>query len=123
MEPYNPATRTITADRSPATAAVDNLLRRALRIQDPNNVDQVVQGLLARYPDDAAKIKREQMGVPFSVMAAQPVAVGPARAGRPEATTATDTLERALTELTTSPELADVAPEMRGWATTIRRAA
>jgi hypothetical protein len=123
MEPQNPATRTITSDRSPATAAVDNLLRRALKIPDPYNADQVAQGLLTRYPDDAAKIKREQMGVPFSVMATQPAVVAPVRAGRPEATTATDALERALTELTTSPELADVAPEMRGWATKIRGAA
>jgi hypothetical protein len=121
MGPNDPATRTITSDRSPPTAAVDNLLRRALKISDPRNADEVAKGLLARYPDDAAKIKREQMGVPFSIMAAQPVVVAPA-IGRPDLTAATDTLERTLTELTSSPDLADVAPEMRGWATIIRRA-
>jgi hypothetical protein len=123
MEPYNPATRTIISDRSPASAAVDNLLRRSLKISDPRNAEQVAKGLLERYPEEAAKIKREQMGLPFSVMAVQPAPVVPVRVGRPEIAKASDMLERALTELTTSPDVADIVPEMRGWATTIRRAA
>lgn len=123
MEPYNPATRTITSDRSPATASVDNLLRRALKISDPSNADEVAKGLLARYPEDAAKMKREQMGVPFSVMPMPVVSVVRSGTARPEVGNANDALERALTQLTTSPDLADIAPEMRGWATTIRRAA
>jgi hypothetical protein len=124
MEPHNPATRTITSDRSPATATVDNLLRRSLKISKPDSPEEMAKGLLARYPEEAAKIKREQLGVPFSVMAAPTViTVAPTGVGRPEVRTANEALERALTQLTTSPDLADVAPEMRGWATTIRRAA
>jgi hypothetical protein len=123
MEPNNPATRTITSDRSPATAAVDNLLRRSLKISDPGNADQVAKGLLERYPEDAAKMKRERMGVPFSVMPTPVVTAAPSGTGRPEVRTANDALDRALTQLTTSPDLADVVPEMRGWAATIRRAA
>ena len=53
--------------RSPVTAAVDNVLRRALKISDPNNADEVAKGLLARNPRDAARIRREQLGLPFSV--------------------------------------------------------
>jgi hypothetical protein len=123
MEPNNPATRTITSDRSPATAAVDNLLRRSLKISDPGNADQVAKGLLERYPEDAAKMKRERMGVPFSVMPTPVVTAAPSGTGRPEVGTANDALDRALTQLTTSPDLVDVVPEMRGWAATIRRAA
>ncbi len=84
---------------------------------------EVAKGLLARYPEEAAKIKREQLGVPFSVMPAPVVTVAawPAPFDQ-RSRTATDDARAALTELTTSPDLADVVAEMRGWATTIRRA-
>ena len=122
MNGQNPSTRAFSGDRSPARAAVDNLMRRALKISNPYDADEVAKGLLKLYPDDAAKIEREKLGLPFSMFRAQPV-LAARPAGRPEALAATDGLEAALTQLTTSPDLADVAPEMRGWATTIRRAA
>jgi hypothetical protein len=122
MNGQNPSTRAFSGDRSPARAAVDNLMRRALKISDPYDATEVAKGLLALYPDDAARIEREKLGLPFSMY--RPLPVPAARpAGRPEAVAATDGLEAVLTQLTTSPDLADVAPEMRGWATTIRRAA
>jgi hypothetical protein len=122
MNGQNPSTRAFSGDRSPARATVDNLMRRALKISNPYDADEVAKGLLNLYPDDAAKIEREKLGLPFSVYRTQPM-VAARPAGRPEALAANDGLEAVLTQLTTSPELADVAPEMRGWATTIRRAA
>ena len=123
MNSYDTSTRPLSADRAPAVITVDNLMRRALRIQDPRNVHQVAGALLARYTDEAAKIKREQQGLPFVI--AQPVAVfQPAANGtqgviRP----AMDSLERTLNALLTDVQLADIVSELRGWATQIRRAA
>lgn len=120
----NPSTRAFTDNRSPATAAVDSVLRRALKVSDPRNAEEVAKALLARYADEAATIKREQQGLPFSVVQAQaPVTPQLNGASRPEVRTASNALDAALTVLTTSPDLADIAPEMRGWRTTIERAA
>jgi hypothetical protein len=74
MDPQNASTRAFTGDRSPATAAVDNVMRRSLKISNPYDPADVAKGLLARYADEAEKIKREQQGLPFSVMQAQPTA-------------------------------------------------
>jgi hypothetical protein len=60
MDPQNPSTRSSTSDRSPATAAVDGIFRRLLKISNPGNPDEVAKGLLARYGDEARRIKREQ---------------------------------------------------------------
>jgi hypothetical protein len=123
MDPQNASTRAFTGDRSPARAAVDNVLRRSLKISNPYDPAEVAKGLLARYGDEAERIKREQQGLPFSVMQAQPPAAPQANgAGRPEMRRASDTLEAALRELTTSPDLADLQPELSGWASMIRRA-
>jgi hypothetical protein len=122
MDTQNASTRAFNSSRSLATAAVDNVIRRALKVADPNNADEVAKGLLARYPDDAARIKREQLGLPFSVFRAQQPAPRPYQ-GRREMDGASAALESALTDLTTNPKLIDVRPEMSGWSTTIRRAA
>ena len=104
-------------------AAVDNVMRRSLKISNPYDPAEVAKGLLARYRDEAERIKREQQGLPFSVMQAQaPVAPPTNGTGRPEMRRATDAIEAALKELTTSPDLADIQPELSGWASMIRRA-
>ena len=123
MDPQNASTRAFTGDRSPARAAVDNVMRRSLKISNPYDPAEVAKGLLARYRDEAERIKREQQGLPFSVMQAQPPAAPQANgAGRPEMRRASDAIEAALKELTSSPDLADIQPELSGWASVIRRA-
>ena len=77
MDPQNASTRAFTGDRSPARAAVDNVLRRSLKISNPYDPAEVAKGLLARYRDEAERIKREQQGLPFSVMQAQAPVVLP----------------------------------------------
>jgi hypothetical protein len=67
MDPQNASTRAFTGDRSPARAAVDNVMRRSLKISNPYDPAEVAKGLLARYGDEAERIKREQQGLPFSV--------------------------------------------------------
>ena len=84
MDPQNASTRAFTGDRSPARAAVDNVMRRSLKISNPYDPAEVAKGLLARYRDEAERIKREQQGLPFSVMQAQaPVAPRPTAPGAP----------------------------------------
>jgi hypothetical protein len=120
----NPTTSTPT-DTGPARAAVDNVIRRALKISDPGNPDEVAKGLLARYGDEAQKIDREKQGLPFTVMTAAAAARVPSNGNglRQEARGAQDGLESALNQLTTDPDLADIAPELRGWVATIRKVA
>src|ERR1700730_10904509 len=77
MDTQNGSTRSSTSDRSPATAAVDGIFRRLLKISNPGNPDEVAKGLLARYGDEARRIQREQQGLPFSVAQAQTAAAPP----------------------------------------------
>src|SRR3981081_1321623 len=124
MDTQNSSTRSSNSDRSPATAAVDGVFRRLLKISNPGNPDEVAKGLLARYGDEALRIKREQQGLPFSVAQAQGAAAPPPPAGRrPEVNAASSALDTALNALTTDPDLSDIEPELRGWSQTIREAA
>jgi len=52
--------------------------RRLLRISDPRNPDEVSRALLARYGDEAQKMKHERLGLPFTVDQAQAGRVGAA---------------------------------------------
>jgi hypothetical protein len=103
--------------------AVDNLMRRALRIQDPHNADQVAKALLSRYADEAAKIKRERDGLPFVVTPAMVPALATIGSAQGIIRGAMDSLERTLSALLNEVQLADILSELRGWATQIRRAA
>lgn len=124
MDNYNPATRTITVARSPSGVAVDNLLRRSLKIADPNNADEVAKALMERYAEDADRIRREKEGLPFTAYTdrerARAATAGPMRE---EIAQAMNDLDRDLAVLTTDIQLKDIAPELRGWGSTIRRAA
>ena len=68
------------ASRSPQTVALDNVLRRELRLSDPYDPDQIANALLSAYPAVKDQMDRERSGFAFSdtpVMAAPlPVAPG-----------------------------------------------
>jgi hypothetical protein len=51
--------------------ALDNLLRRELKVSDPNDPTQIAQALLSRYKDDprANAISQEASGLPFLMSA------------------------------------------------------
>ena len=53
------------ASRSPQSVAVDNLLRRELRIGDPSDPAQIAKGLLSRYPEIADDMLREREGLNY----------------------------------------------------------
>jgi hypothetical protein len=52
---------------SPQRMALDNIIRRELRVSDPNDPNQIAQALLTRYKDSprARAISQEAKGLPF----------------------------------------------------------
>lgn len=52
-------------ERSQAAIALDNLIRRQLRVSDPNDADSVSKALRERYQDDQLALEQEAAGLPF----------------------------------------------------------
>ena len=105
--------------------ALDNLIRRELKVGDPSDPQQVAQALVERYRNDprAQAILQESRGMPFLQTA--PVVVplqSQSAATGSEWTQAVDDVESDLRSLTTDAILKDVTPELRGWAQAIRSA-
>ena len=106
-------------------SALDNLIRRELRVSDPNDPAQVASALLERFKEDprARAIGNEAQGLPF--LQAGPVNLLPApteSASSSELQQAKDDVERDLNELLTNSILKDVTPEIQGWAQSVRSA-
>ncbi|HEY9645283.1 MAG TPA: hypothetical protein V6C88_02880 [Chroococcidiopsis sp.] len=108
-----------------ARMSLDNLLRRELKVNDPNDPLQVAQALSSRYKDNpkTIAIKREAEGVPFLMASATPIVLSQdAHSSDIELQQAMDDVERDLQELTTNSILKDIKPELEGWAMAIRSA-
>ena len=120
MQNENQTTSSITMDRSPDAVALDNLVRRKLRVSDPNDAAQVAEALRKIYVDESHALDQEAAGVP----SLQPLRVSSTvesdSASRAELTEALDDVNRDLTSLTNNALLKDVHPELNGWATAIR---
>ncbi|RRI06530.1 hypothetical protein EH240_03910 [Mesorhizobium tamadayense] len=117
------AANPVSKFRSPATVAVDNLLRKTLRVSDPRDPDQIANALLSFYPDEADRDRRERAGLPYSSV---PDYVPLAKNSGPssvELAQAQDDLERDLQTLSTSSPLKDIRIEMIGWGRSIRQIA
>jgi hypothetical protein len=110
--------------RSAKSVTVDNLMRRALRVSDPDDPVQVADGLLARYPEIADRIERERLGLNRRSIAEPKLADGGlAGASGAEVAQAKDDLERDLATLLHASELKDIAVELKGWGRAVRKAA
>ncbi|MCQ4062483.1 hypothetical protein FK516_31925, partial [Klebsiella pneumoniae] len=59
---------TARTNRSQRTVTVDNFLRKALRVSDPRDPGQIANALLARYPVEAERDRRERAGLPYSTI-------------------------------------------------------
>ncbi len=112
-------------DGSTQRLAIDNIIRRELRVGDANDPTQVAQALLARYKDTprAQAISQEAKGLPF-LQSVQPPSMVPqaATSSDAELQQAKDDVDRDLHELTTNSLLKDVTPELQGWAQGVRSA-
>ncbi|MCG6861992.1 MAG: hypothetical protein LJE70_12030 [Chromatiaceae bacterium] len=110
----------LPVERSQAALALDNLVRRHLRVSDPADPDAISQALRERYGDERQALEQEAAGLPFfkvtRVDAHFPVD-GSTSAELRQARTDRD---QDLTALTTSALLKDIHPELRGWAHTLR---
>lgn len=103
---------------------LDNLLRRELKVGDPNDPHQIAQALSERYQGDARTqaIEGEAKGLPFlRTTALQPVATA--------APTATSIdLDQARHDVTTDLQMLvsdnlskDIRPELEGWQAVVLR--
>jgi hypothetical protein len=105
--------------------ALDNIIRRELKVGDPNDPKQVAEALLTRYKDTprAQAISQEAKGLPFLLSApAMPAVVQAPTSSDAELQQAKDDVDRDLQELTTNSLLKDVTPELQGWAQGVRSA-
>ena len=110
-------------NRSARTITVDNLLRKTLRVADPHDPQQIANALLARYPEEAERNRREIAGFNFSsgpATSAVSIDAGPSGF---ELESARDDLERDIQTLTTSSQLKEIQVELKGWGRAVRSAA
>jgi hypothetical protein len=120
---FRSASSSATQPRSPRTIAVDNFLRRALRIGDPHDPTQVAAALLNRYPEEADRESRERSGLPYSTIPLQPAAAAGGIAALAELAQAQDDLDRDSQALINASELKDIRVELTGWGRSIRKIA
>jgi len=108
---------------SQARLALDNLLRRELRVSDPNDAKAVATALLDRYKASprALAIQTEAQGLPPQTAQAGAALLAPAATSSDsELEQAIADVNRDLQELTTNTILKDITPELEGWASAIR---
>lgn len=118
-----PANTALLGAPNPQRLALDNLIRRELKVGDPTDAAQIATALLERYQADprAGAISMEARGLPFlrtSVYAPQ-APTWSASSGA-EWRQANDDIERDLSSLAGDAMLKDITPELRGWAQAIR---
>lgn len=123
---YDPAGGGRSGPPSKAQLALDNLLRRELRVGDPRNPQQVAKALLERYQSQprARGIQSEAEGLPFVNVAPR---LAPAA---PDNTATSIDLKQALSDvdkdldnLNRNNLLKDIDAELGGWSDGIRNAA
>ena len=110
---------------SSSRMALDNLLRRELKVSDPNDAKQIAEALLNRYKNNprALAINKEAEGVPFLLASGTPMPLQQApTSSDAEMQQAIDDVNRDLQELTTNTILKDLSSELAGWAMAIRSA-
>jgi hypothetical protein len=104
---------------------MDNLIRRELRVGDPNDARQVASALMQRYADTPTvrSLINEPKGLPSpqAVMATAPVLIAQTATSL-DLQQAKDDIELDLREVLTSNLLKDFVPELGGWADAIRAA-
>ncbi|MGZ8190286.1 MAG: hypothetical protein ACXWTS_03555 [Methylococcaceae bacterium] len=115
----------IPANGGQQRLALDNLIRRELKVGDPNDPKQIADALLARFKDDprAGAINQEAKGLPFLLTTPVPTTMQQAPTScAAEFQQAKDDVERDLNELLSNSLLKDITPEIQGWAQAVRSA-
>jgi hypothetical protein len=101
--------------------ALDNLIRRHLRVSDPSDPEAISKALRERYNDEHQALEQEAAGLPFFKVTridAGSVGDGVLRA---EERQAKEDVHQDLTALNTNALLKDIHPELQGWAHHLRQ--
>jgi hypothetical protein len=119
-------TRGVSGDSGSVNLALDNMIRNQLKVSDPRNPKQIADALLNYYQNlpQAASIAQEAQGLPFLLAPQQTQVLPPlsTTSSDREFSIASNDVERALNDLSTSALTNDIIPEMQGWALAIRAA-
>lgn len=122
---YDPAGGGRSGTPSKAKLALDNLLRRELRVGDPHNPQQVAKALLDRYQSEprARGIQSEAEGMPFLRSAPRFVQAAPDNtATSVDLKQAMSDVDKDLDNLARNNLLKDIDAELGGWSDGIRSA-
>ena len=122
---YDPAGGGRSGTPSKAKLALDNLLRRELRVGDPHNPQQVAKALLDRYQSEprARGIQSEAEGMPFLRSAPRFVQAAPDNtATSVDLKQAMSDVDKDLDNLARNNLLKDIDAELGGWSDGIRNA-
>jgi len=110
---------------NPQRLALDNMIRRELKVSNPSDPHQIAAALLDRYKADprALAIAQEARGLPFLQMpAAAPAPILQPTSSSAEWQQAMDDVEADLHSLSNDAVIKDVRAEIQGWAQAIRSA-
>jgi hypothetical protein len=120
---YNPTgTSKPMQERSAVSVALDNLIRRRLRVSDPNNAHEVAMALQGVYVADRDAMAREAAGLPSGPIPIQPTEATPQSSSNAEVQQSIADVDRDLIALQTNALLKDIEPELKGWSYAIRNA-
>jgi hypothetical protein len=122
---FDPAGGGRSGPPSKAQLALDNLLRRELRVGDPRNPQQIAKALLERYQSQprARGIQSEAEGLPFVNVAPRFVpAAAENTATSVDLKQAMSDVDKDLDYLSRSNLLKDIDAELGGWSDGIRNA-
>ena len=111
-----PTSLQTTMDRTQAAVALDNLIRRHLRVGDPRDPGAVAAALRDRYTDDRAALEQEAAGLPFFKVMRIDRSLPAEDTTRAEERQAKDDVHQDLTAMTANPLLKDIHPELKGWS-------
>ncbi|MGE7413256.1 hypothetical protein [Methylobacterium tarhaniae] len=119
---YDSISALADADRSSAAVKAENILRQRLRISNPHDPREVIEGLRRLFPDQAAALDREASGLPSGLadLYRRPAAVPVSGASATEFDRAQDRIETELRALGSDNQLKDVDAEIEGWGQAIR---
>jgi hypothetical protein len=106
--------------KTPVSVLADNLMRRVLRISDPNNPREVADGLGRAYPTESAELNEEIQGLPIGMPAPAVMNGVPVSIASRELIQAQNNIQRDLDFLTGSSQLKEVQVELQSWGETIR---
>ncbi|MEY6431833.1 hypothetical protein ABC977_05345 [Thioalkalicoccus limnaeus] len=114
-------TSPLPVERSQAAVALDNLIRRHLRVSDPRDPEAISKALRERYVDERQALEQERSGLPF--VPQRPIAISDPGIGSSdlELRQAKDDVDRDLQALMANASLKDIRAELHGWSTSIHQ--